>query len=80
MGDHPMARVIRENEVLILRNDWYEEDIRSVAEEMGIELTDGMVEETMHLIAKAFDANIGINWESIEAAIDVIAERSPSDD
>jgi hypothetical protein len=47
---------------------------------MGIELTDGMVEETMHLIAKAFDANIGINWESIEAAIDVIAERSPSDD
>jgi hypothetical protein len=70
-----MAKVIRENGVLILRDDWYEEDIRSVAEEMGIELTDGMVEETMHLIAKSFDANIGVNWESIEASIDVIVSK-----
>lgn len=64
-----MAKVINENGVLILRDDWNEEDIRSVAEQMDIELTDGMVEEAMHWIVKAFDANIGINWDSIEAAI-----------
>lgn len=66
-----MAKVINENGVLILRDDWNEEDIRSVAEQMDIELTDGMVEEAMHWIVKAFDANIGINWDSIEAAIEL---------
>lgn len=66
-----MARVIKENDVLVLRDDWNEDDIRSVAEQMDIELTDGMVEEAMHWIVKAFDANIGINWDSIEAAIEL---------
>lgn len=66
-----MARVIKENDVLVLRDDWDEDDIRSVAEQMDIELTDGMVEEAMHWIVKAFDANIGINWDSIEAAIEL---------
>ena len=66
-----MARVTKENGVLVLRDDWYEDDIRSVAEQMDIELTDGMVEEAMHWIVKAFDAEIGINWDSIEAAIEI---------
>lgn len=64
-----MAKVIIENGCLVLRDDWNEDDIRSVAEQMEVELTDGMVEEAMHWVAKAFDATIGINWDSIEAAI-----------
>jgi sulfur relay (sulfurtransferase) DsrC/TusE family protein len=66
-----MAKVIKENGFLVLRDDWDEDDIRSVAEQMEIELTDGMVEEVMHWVAKAFDATIGINWDSIEAAIEL---------
>ena len=66
-----MAKVIKENGCLVLRDDWDEDDIRSVAEQMDVELTDGMVEEAMHWIVKAFDANIGINWDSIEAAIEL---------
>ena len=66
-----MAKVIKENGFLVLRDDWDEDDIRSVAEQMDVELTDGMVEEAMHWVAKAFDATIGINWDSIEAAIEL---------
>lgn len=71
-----MARVIKENGVLILRDDWDEDDIRSVAECSDIELTDGMVEEVMHLLAKQYDTNDGLNWEIVEQAIDQVIEES----
>lgn len=71
-----MARVIKENGVLILRDDWDEDDIRSVAECSDIELTDGMVEEVMHLLAKQYDTNDGLNWEIVEQAIDQIIEET----
>lgn len=71
-----MARVIKENGILILRDDWDENDIRSVAECGDIELTDGMVEEVMHLLAKQYDTNDGLNWEIVEQAIDQIIEEA----
>ena len=71
-----MARVIKENDVLILRDDWDEDDIRSVAECDDIELTDGMVEEVMHLLAKEYDTNDGLNWGIVSQAIDQVIKES----
>ena len=71
-----MARVIKENGVLILRDDWDENDIRSVAECVDIELTDGMVEEVMHQLAKEYDSNYGITFEIVQHAIDQIIEET----
>ena len=71
-----MARVITENGILILRDDWNEGDIRSVAECDDIELTDGMVEEVMHQIAKEYDTQYGITFEIVQQAIDQIIEET----
>lgn len=71
-----MARVIRENGILVLRDDWDEDDIRSVAECDDIELTDGMVEEVMHLLANEYDTNYGITFEIVQEAIERIIEET----
>jgi hypothetical protein len=66
-----MAEIIRdENGDLILRSDWWPEDIEQQAEDMGVTLTSEQVEKVMHLIARTHDACVGINWDVIESAID----------
>jgi uncharacterized protein YpuA (DUF1002 family) len=46
------------------------------AENIEVELTDHQVYKVMQLIVASHDANIGINWEVIDSAIDQIAEES----
>ena len=49
---------------------WTEEDIRHQAEfACGIDLTPDQTYEILKLIAKTHDANIGINWDVIDNAI-----------
>ena len=64
-----MARVITENGQVILRSDWHIEDVLGQAENMGIELTNEQAAEVLGIVADCHDANIGINWEVIDAAI-----------
>lgn len=51
---------------------WCDDDIREAAKNMGIELTDDQVNDIIGYIERKHDANIGINWESIEVFIDMI--------
>jgi len=71
-----MAKLIREGGQWVIRSDWDEEDIIMQAENIEVELTDHQVYKVMQLIVASHDANIGINWEVIDSAIDQIAEES----
>lgn len=42
---------------------WHIEDVQSVAED----LTDDEARDVLSIMAKKSDANIGINWDSIDA-------------
>lgn len=65
-----MAQVLKDAEGrLILRSDWWQEDVEQVAEDMGVQLSPDQVEGVMELVARCHDANIGINWEVLESAI-----------
>ena len=68
-----MAHMVQENGKWILRDDWSVEDVRSVIECNGIEEAGGFTEEdcvrVLELVAKAFDCNVGITWDVIDAAV-----------
>ena len=71
-----MTQIIRtKNGEPVLRADWYIEDIFGRAEELGITLSERQAVEVMGLIARTHDANIGINWEVIGAAIQTVKEN-----
>ena len=55
---------------IILRDDWYIEDVRSMLDE-GEELTDMECIQILESMADNFDANIGINWDVIRYEIDL---------
>jgi len=68
-----MARMIKENDQWILRDDWTIEDVRNVIERSDIfeakNFTDEDCIHVLEIAADGFDANYGINWELIETAI-----------
>ena len=54
---------------------WGYEDIQSVAEcdlDLETPLTPEQIEKVMNIIVEGYDANIGINWEVIGGAIDIM--------
>lgn len=65
-----MAHIVFENNEYIIRDDWTADDIHAEAETMNVKLTDEQVTEVMHKIVKAFDSEVGINWYSIQSAIE----------
>lgn len=70
-----MARLTKENGVLIIRNDWHEEDIQDTARDLIDRTLDREeLEVVMELIVDGFDANDGISWGTIQAAIEQVAE------
>ena len=70
-----MARLIETHDGWVLRDDWTADDVQSVAECMEIELTEGMAHDVMHVLALNYDANIGINWEIVEEAIEEVVGK-----
>ena len=73
-----MAKMIFENNVWHLSNNWDIDDVRSAIDYNDIEeaknFTDLDCVAVLELAANAFDANIGINWSVIEAAIKTISQ------
>ena len=70
-----MAKVVQENGIFILRDDWHIEDVLIEAENMEHKLTYGQAVQVMDVIAKSFDANIGVNWIVIGEAINFVIEQ-----
>jgi hypothetical protein len=65
-----MAHLATKNGKKYIRDDWHEEDIQSVAEQYyGITLSNEKLLRVMENIVHHHDANHGINWDTIEAAI-----------
>ena len=68
-----MAHMVQENGKWILRDDWGVEDVVNVIACNEIEGTEGFTEEdcvrVLELVAKAFDCNVGITWDVVDAAV-----------
>jgi hypothetical protein len=75
-----MTKVVQENGMFILRDDWHIEDILQEAANMDYELSYGQAVQIMDVIAKSFDANIGINWVVIGEAINSVMDNEPEQD
>ena len=71
-----MARLVKEDGKLIIRDDWHEFDIQCVAEDdHDTTLTPEQMLKVMELLVKSFDANYGITFETIYSAIKQILEE-----
>jgi uncharacterized protein YlzI (FlbEa/FlbD family) len=65
-----MAHLVTKNGKTFIRDEWGTEDIQSVAEcNFEILLTKEQVAEVMEKVVESYDANIGISWDTISAAI-----------
>ena len=64
-----MAHVEKVDDKIVLRDDWHIEDVMALAERVGITITEADAEWVLNNLADNFDANIGINWDVIEMAL-----------
>lgn len=69
-----MAHIVIENGETFLRSGWSVEDVRSIIDYNEIEGAENFTDEdciaVLHIVSRSHDANVGINWEVIECAID----------
>lgn len=76
-----MAQMKFENGAWYLSDNWSIEDVRSVLDcddrEVALGLTDDECVRVLELVVDAFDANIGVNWGVIGAALDVVLSEKP---
>ena len=74
-----MATLITDKGAPYIEDIWGIDDFRNVADAFyeEEEFTDDELLEAMELVADNFDANLGITWETISAALDrVVWERT----
>ena len=77
-----MATLITDKGAPYIEDIWSLDDFRNVADGSDTEeFTDEELLEAMELVVHNFDANWGITWETIEAALDQIVweRKQPSD-
>jgi len=70
-----MAHIVTENGRTFIRDDWDVEDILSQAELDEVKLSKKQVLLVMEYLVETFDANDGINWETVSDAISTIKAR-----
>jgi len=68
-----MATLVMDKGIPYIEDIWDLDDFRSVADGYDNEkFTDEELIEAMEIVADNFDANVGIAWHNIEAAIDIV--------
>jgi hypothetical protein len=79
-----MAQVIQgHDDEWVLRDEWTIDDVRSRIDydELGIRVDDDDCINILKIMADQHDANIGINWDVMDAAIEIysnaIANETP---
>ena len=72
-----MARLIKnQNGQTEIVDTWGEDDIQSVADcNFDLVLTPEQVGRVMEIVAEGNDANIGLNWDVIDNAIEIMLEE-----
>ena len=69
----------RDPEEIVAVSIWDCEDVHGQAQSMNISLTPAEAEAVLEDMEQNHDAEIGLNWRSMEAAINrVVAKRSSS--
>tara|TARA_X000001382_G_C3030312_1_gene134541 strand:+ start:144 stop:383 length:240 start_codon:yes stop_codon:yes gene_type:complete len=69
-----MATLITDKGAPYIEDIWSLDDFRNVADGYEEEeFTEDDLLNAMELVVDNFDANLGITWETIEAALDVVA-------
>jgi len=69
-----MATLITDKGAPYIEDIWSIDDFRNVADGYDTEeFTDEELLQAMEMVVDNFDANYGITWETIEAALDWIA-------
>ena len=77
-----MATLVTDKGAPYIEDIWSLDDFRNVADGSDTEeFTDEELLEAMEMVVDNFDANYGITWETIEAALDWIVweRKQPSD-
>jgi hypothetical protein len=68
-----MAHLVTEDGITFIRNDWYVDDVQARLEDnWDFTLTDDECIKVLELVADSHDANDGINWDAIDAAIECL--------
>lgn len=68
-----MAHMVQTHDGWVLRNDWFIEDVQARLEDYwDFTLSEDECLEVLGLVADAHDANDGINWDAIDAAIECL--------
>jgi hypothetical protein len=66
-----MAHMVQTHDGWVLRNDWFIEDVEArLSDYWDFTLTEDECIKVLELVADAHDANDGINWDAIDAAIE----------
>ena len=66
-----MAHLVTEDGITFIRNDWFVDDVQARLEDnWDFTLTDDECIKVLELVADSHDANDGINWDAIDAAIE----------
>jgi hypothetical protein len=82
--ENQMAKVIQNNEgEWVLRDDWTIDDVRTQFDDNGMDdparITDEDCINILKILADQHDANVGINWDAMSAAIETYFEAIGSE-
>ena len=69
-----MAHMVQTHDGMVLRDDWFIEDVESRLEDNfnGLVLTEAECLKVLEYVADSFDATVGISWDSIDEAIEAL--------
>lgn len=71
-----MAHIdILDDGTMVLRDDWYVDDVLSIRPDLTIE----QAEDVLEFVAKRHDCNIGITWDVLEMAVDWLFDSDNSE-
>jgi len=72
-----MAKMVFENNAWHLSNPWDISDVRNVTDDDNREVVRNFTDDdcvlVLETVVEFFDANMGINWDVIRAAVDMVA-------
>jgi hypothetical protein len=67
-----MATLITNEGQWLIRDEWCEDDITDQCEQIGLELTQKEIRDVLTIIVKSHDCSVGINWDVINSAIQIV--------
>jgi len=67
-----VATLVTDKGAPYIEDIWLLEDFRGIADGYNEDFSDDDLLEAMEIVVHNFDANYGIRWDAIEAALDLV--------